>query len=188
MAFTALYDACVLFPAPVRDLLLHLAVTDQFRARWTDAIHEEWIRAVLNSRPDLSRERLERTRRLMDAHVRDALITDFEDLIPTLTLPDPDDRHVLAAAVRGRADVIVTYNLKDFPVATLKRYAIDVQHPDEFLVHLFDLAPATVLESVRRIRTSLVNPTVAIAEYLATLERHGLAEFADRLREYALLL
>ena len=106
MAFTALYDACVLFPAPVRDLPLHLAVTDQFRARWTDAIHEEWIRAVLNSRPDLSRERLERTRRLMDAHVRDALITDFEDLIPTLTLPDPDDRHVLAAAIRARADVI----------------------------------------------------------------------------------
>lgn len=103
MAFTALYDACVLFPAPVRDLLLHLAVTDQFRARWTDAIHEEWIRAVLNSRPDLSRKRLERTRRSMDAHVRDALITDFEDLIPTLTLPDPDDRHVLAAAIRGRA-------------------------------------------------------------------------------------
>jgi len=92
--FTAILDACVLHPAPLRDLLMHLALTDLFRAKWTDAIHEEWIRSVLENRLDLTREQLERTRQLMNAHVRDCLVTNYEDLIPVLTLPDPDDRHV----------------------------------------------------------------------------------------------
>ena len=127
MAFTALYDACVLYPAPLRDLLMHLALTDLFRAKWTDAIHEEWMRAVLETRPDLTREKLERTRNLMNAHVRDCLVTGYEGLIPGLPLPDPDDRHVLAAAIRGRADVIVTFNLKDFPATTLAPLGIETQ-------------------------------------------------------------
>jgi len=97
VAFTALYDACVLYPAPVRDVLMHLALAAIYRAHWTNAIHEEWIRSVLKNRPDLTRVQLERTRDLMNAHARDALIQGFEDLIPSLSLPDPDDRHVLAA-------------------------------------------------------------------------------------------
>lgn len=108
VAFTALYDACVLYLAPIRDVLMHLALADLYRARWTNAIHDEWIRSVLKDRPGLTRAQLERTRDLMNAHARDALIRDFEDLVPSLSLPDPDDRHVLAAAIRGRADVIVT--------------------------------------------------------------------------------
>ena len=106
--FTALYDACVLYPAPLRDLLMRLALTDLFRARWTDAIHEEWIRNVLANRSDLKREQLERTRDLMNAHVRDCLVTGHENLIEGLNLPGPDDRHVLAAAIRAGAGVIVT--------------------------------------------------------------------------------
>jgi predicted nucleic acid-binding protein len=124
-AFTALYAACVLYPAPLRDLLMRLALTDLFRARWTNAIHEEWMRSVLNDRPDLSRAQLERTRDLMNAHVRDCLVMDYEDLIEAVVLSDPDDRHVLTAAIRGRADVIVTFNLIDFPVDTLRRYGIE---------------------------------------------------------------
>jgi hypothetical protein len=77
--FTVLYDACVLYPAPLRDLLLRLALTDLSRARWSEAIHEEWIRAVLRNRPDLSRQQLERTRALMNAHVRDALVDGSRD-------------------------------------------------------------------------------------------------------------
>ncbi len=96
---TALYDACVLYPASLRDLLMHLALTDLFRARWTNAIHDEWIQALRETRPDLKPEQLERTRQLMNAHVRDCLVTGFEGLIPALTLPDPGDRHVLAAAI-----------------------------------------------------------------------------------------
>lgn len=124
----------------------------------------------------------------MNAHARDALITDFEDLIPSLTLPDPDDRHVLAAAIRGRVDVIVTYNLKDFPAKAMVPYGIDVQHPDEFLTHLLNLAPGTVLAALQRLRQSLKNPPVAIEDYLARLEQHALSSFAARLREFQALL
>jgi len=119
----------VLYPAPLRDLLMHLALTDLIRAKWTEAIHEEWIRSVLANRPDLTREKLERTRQLMNAHVRDCLVADYEDLIPLLTLPDADDRHVLAAAIRSNADVIVTFNLGDFPPEALTKWGIEAQHP-----------------------------------------------------------
>lgn len=188
MAFTALYDACVLYPAPIRDVLMRLALTDLYRARWTSLIHEEWIRSVLANRADLTRAQLERTRDLMNAHARDALITSFEDLIPSITLPDPDDRHVLAAAIRGRADVIVTYNLKDFPAQALAPHGIEVLHPDEFLTHLLGLAPGPVLAALHRLRQSLKNPPVTIEDYLARLERHELSSFVARLREFQTLL
>lgn len=116
---TVLFDACVLYPAPLRDLLMRLAATDLFRARWSDAIHDEWIRSVLTQRPDLEAQ-LARTRQLMDAHVMDCLVTGYEPLIDTLGLPDPGDRHVLAAAIIGRADLIVTKNLRDFPADRLR--------------------------------------------------------------------
>jgi len=98
--FTAFLDASVLYPAPLRDLLLELAVADLYRAKWSDAVHEEWIRSVLRDRPDLTRAQLERTCDLMNLHARDALVSDFEDLIDVLKLPDPDDCHVLAGTGR----------------------------------------------------------------------------------------
>ena len=166
IGLTALYDACVLYPAPLRDLLMHLSLTDLFRAKWTDDIHEEWMRSVLEMRPDLRREQLERTRDLMNAHVRDCLVTGYEDLIPALALPDPDDRHVLAAAIRAGADVIVTFNLKDFPADTLAKYGIEGQHPDDFVVHLLAIDPAAVCAAVKRHRLSLKRPPKSVAEYL----------------------
>ena len=138
--YTALYDACVLYPAPLRDLLLQLALTGLFRARWSATIHDEWTRNVLLDRPDLTAAQLQHTRALMDAAVPDALGAGYEKLIPSLTLPDPDDRHVLAAALRGRCDVIVTYNLKDFPAEILSADDIEAQHPDEFIGHLLTFA------------------------------------------------
>jgi predicted nucleic acid-binding protein len=186
--FTAIYDACVLYPAPLRDLLMHLALTDLFRAKWTDAIHDEWIRSVLKDRPDLTREQLERTRALMNLHVRDCLVTNYEDLIPSLTLPDPDDRHVLAAAIRGRADVIVTFNLSDFPPDALARSGIEAQHPDDFVVHLLDLAPGSVCAAVKRQRESLRNPPKSAEELLATFESQGLPQTVARLRAFIDLL
>lgn len=99
--FTAVYDACVLYPAPLRDLLMRLAVTDLFRAKWTEAIHDEWTRSVLRDRPDLSADQLQRTRTLMNDNVRDCLVTGYEELIPALHLPDPDDRHVEMAIKKG---------------------------------------------------------------------------------------
>jgi predicted nucleic acid-binding protein len=183
-AYTAIYDACALYPAPLRDLLMHLARTDLFRAKWTDAIHEEWIRSVLANRPELVREQLERTRALMNAHVRDCLVTDYESLIPGLALPDPDDRHVLAAAIRGRADVIVTYNLADFPADYLGRYGIEAQHPDEFITHLLSLDEASVIRAVKRLREGLRRPPVSAEDYLATLEHQSLPVTVAWLRPF----
>ena len=182
--FTAFYDANVLYPADLRNLLMHLALTGLFRATWSAGVHEEWISALLRNRPDLSREKLERTRMLMDEHAEDALVTGYEDLIPGLQLPDPNDRHVLAAAIRGRADVIVTANLRDFPAETLAEFGIEAQHPDEFVLHLLDLAPGVVAEAARNHRESLKNPPKTIDEYLNSLEAQGLTQTVSVLREH----
>jgi hypothetical protein len=186
--FTALFDACVLYPAPLRDFLMYLAITDLFRAKWTDEIHDEWIRNVLKNRPDLTEERLRRTRDLMNSNVRDCLVLGYKDLIPSLNLPDANDRHVLAAAICAGADVIVTYNLSDFPTTTLEQYGIEAQHPDEFIIHLIDLASSVVCEAVKRQRMSLRNPPQSVEELLATYERQGLAQTVAELRVYDGLL
>lgn len=183
-----MYDACVLYPAPLRDLLMHVAVTDLFHARWTDAIHDEWTKNVLKDRPDLKPEQLQRTRELMNAHVRDALVTNYEALIDTLTLPDPDDRHVLAAAIRAGASVIVTFNLKDFPEDSLKAYGIEAQHPDDFLSFQLNLAPNIVCTAAKRHRASLKNPPKDVEAYLATLEAQRLAQTVSGLRRFAELI
>lgn len=187
-AFITVYDANVLYPAPLRDLLMRLALEDVFLARWTDEIHEEWIRNVLADRKDLAREQLERTRDLMNRHVRDCLVTGYADLIPSLTLPDPDDRHVLAAAIKGRANVIVTFNLGDFPEAVLVKHGIEAQHPDEFLVNQFDLNSAAVCRAVRKQRAALRNPPVGVNDLLDTLARQQLPMTVERLRPFAALL
>lgn len=186
--FTALYDSCVLYPAPLRDLLMRLAMTDLFRARWSRDIHEEWIRSVLRDRPDLTRERLERTRDLMDAHVRDCVVSGYESLIPGLQLPDEDDRHVLAAAVKAGASVIVTYNVADYPEAALSRFGIEAQHPDVFLTHLLDLAPGAVVAAARDQRAALRSPPLSVEDFLDALARQQLAETVKRLGEFAALL
>ena len=127
--FTVVYDACVLYPAPLRDALMRLALTDLFKAHWTDHIHDEWINALLRAKKH-SPDSLLRARELMDRHVRDAKVYGYEPLIEGLSLPDPDDRHVLAAAIRCNANAIITFNLKDFPEAdageTLTPHLFDV--------------------------------------------------------------
>jgi hypothetical protein len=172
--FTVVFDSCVLYPAPLRDLLMHVAVTDLFRVKWTEEIHVEWNRGVLRDRPDLTEEQLHRTRDLMNSHVRDCLVRGYESLIPGLTLPDPDDRHVLAAAIRTGAHLIVTFNLKDFPADALTPYGIEAQHPDEFLRFQLGLAANIVCAAAKRHRASLRNPPKDVDAYLATLEAQGL--------------
>lgn len=182
-AFTALFDANVLYPAQIRDLLLELARSDLFRAKWTEQINDEWIRNVLQDRPDLTEAQLARTRMLMNASVLDCLVKDYEPLIEALALPDPDDRHVLAAAIKGRADVIVTFNLTDFPIYCLDNYGIEAQHPDVFIGHLIDLSDGKVCAAVRQVRARLRQPPLDVFEYLEKLERCGLAVTAVTLRE-----
>ena len=182
MAFTALFDANVLYPAPLRDLLLQLATTKLFRARWSSVIHDEWIGTAKKIRPEVPYTRWDELRRLMDAHAEDCLVTDFEPLIETLSLPDPNDRHVLAAAIKGQADVIVTFNLRHFPEAELNTYDLSAQHPDVFIRDLIDLEPDTVAESARIVRARLKNPPLSVDRYLETLLQQGLVETVSELR------
>ncbi len=181
-AYSVLYDACVLYPAPLRDLLLRLAMVDLFRARWTETILDECFRNLANKRSDLHPDQLARTRALMNAHVLDALITGHESLIAGLMLPDPDDRHVLAAAICGGTDAIITYNLTDFPAQVLSTYGIEAQHPDEFIACQLDLGPARVLTALREQRAALKRNPRTLDEFLATLEQQRLVQTVARLR------
>ena len=184
----AVYDANILYPAPLRDLFIRIAQAGLVLARWTETIHDEWTRNVLKNNPTLTAKRLTRTRNLMNEAVRDCLVTGHEDLIASLSLPDPDDRHVLAAAIRARASVIVTYNLTDFPPETLVRFDLEAQHPDDFLVYLLDMAPGTVCAAVKRQREGLRNPPKTAQELLTTLESQGLTQAVARLRQFTDLL
>ena len=162
---------------------MHLALTGIFRAHWSAEVHDEWIRNLLKNRPDITRDKLERTRRLMDQAAPDALVTGYEPLIESIELPDPDDRHVLAAAIRCGASVIVTLNLADFPAHALANFRIEAQHPDDFVLALLDAFPDFVLEAARTHRASLKNPPKTQEEYLAEHNAQGLEKSVSVLRD-----
>lgn len=163
---------------------MELAAAGLFRAKWTNDIHNEWIRSVLKERPELQ-EALMRTRELMNKAVPDCLIEGYEDLIPAIDCPDPDDRHVIAAAIKGRCSAIITFNLKHFPPKLLTKYDIEAQHPDEFLHHQTGLDLAGVISAVRRIRTRLKNPPVSSTDYLRRLASQGLPKTVAELSQYS---
>jgi len=185
--FTAVFDANVLYPAPLRDLLMWLGLSGLFRARWTAQIHHEWKRNLLKDRSDISAEQLDRTSALMDAAIPDALVTGYEPLCAGISLPDPDDRHVLAAAIRCKADVVVTFNLKDFPRNVLISYDIEAIHPDDFIADLIDLDQAAVLHAAQSQFRSLKKPPMTAQAYLDLLLRQGLNQTAKLLAPYQML-
>lgn len=163
---------------------MRLALTDLFKAYWTDQIHEEWINALLRQ-GKFTREKLEQVRDLMDAHVRDAKVTGYENLIETLELPDPDDRHVLAAAIRCNADAIITFNAKDFLEEALAPYGIDVLHPDDFIYYQIDLAPPACCSAIKNQRTALKNPPMSLEDFLNTLQKQQLPQTVSILKQYS---
>lgn len=184
MAFVVVYDACVLHPAPLRDLLLRLSGTGLFRAKWTEEILDECFASILEDRPDLDPSRLVRTRKLMVEAVPDCLVRNYKSIVPGLSLPDPQDRHVLAAAIRSGAQTIVTSNLKDFPADVLTSYDIVAQHPDEFLLHVLDLSPPTVLRVLLEQANALRRPPMKVDELLDKLEEIGLVDFVAELQRH----
>jgi hypothetical protein len=176
-----------MYPAPLRSLLMYLALSGQFRARWSEDIHEEWIRNLLKARHDLNRAKLEKVKRLMDRHVPEALVTNYQSLIPSIELPNEDDRHVVAAAIQTRAEAIITFNLKDFPDQTLSKHGVKAIHPDDFVIDLIDLNVGCVLEAVQRHRGSLKKPPFSPDEYLDCLLKQRLPETVARLTPFKVL-
>lgn len=187
--YTALLDACVLFPAPVADALMSLHVAGLFFARWTARIDEEWLRAVLRDRPELQ-GKLGRRRDAMRAAVPDweVPVEACDALAASLTLPDKDDVHVLAAAIAGHADCIVTANRKHFPAEVMHRHGLEVIHPDDFIVFQLDLDPYPALAAFKDMRGRLRNPALDAEPFIQTLERNALTVTAQRLREAASLI
>lgn len=182
MAFIVVYDACVLFPAPLRDLLVRVAERGLVQAKWTNEILDECFTAICRERPDLDQNRLARTRALLVRTVPDALVEGYEGLIPGLELPDPDDRHVLAAAIRGAAQTIVTRNLKDFPAARLAPYGIRAQDPDDFVLGLLNLHAAAVPRIITEQANDLKNPPRTVEDVLSMLEHNGMTRSVAELR------
>jgi len=178
-----IYDASVLYPAPLRDFLMWLALSDLFQARWTEQIHDEWIRSVLKNRPDLNLAQLTRTKNLMNANVRDCLVEGYEFLIDGFKLPDPDDRHVLAAAIKSGASKIITFNLKDFPASILVNYGIEAIDPDEFILLLIEIDRAVVYQAAQNQLSSLKNPPLTKEKYLETLSKQRLPQTTRSLRK-----
>lgn len=175
-------DACVLYPASLRDFLLCLAEQGCLRPAWSSDIVDEFVRNILADRPDLDRRQLRRTVDAMNAAFPEALAKGYEHVIATLTLPDVDDRHVLAAAIKAKATTIVTLNLKDFPASELAKHRVVAIHPDAFVVGLMKTDPTIVERAFAAQRRSLKNPPVSVVDLLATLERRGMVETVRLLR------
>ena len=178
------YDASVLFPAQVRDTLMWMAFTGLVQAKWTDEIHNEWMRNLLKRKPHLKRKDIEWTRDQMNKAVPDCLVEGYEGLIPSLTLPDPDDRHVLAAAIRSGAQTIVTENLKHFPTKELAKYGITAERADTFVLGLIDINPGAVATVLRKQWQNLKDPPFTREEFLHNLEHAGLVQTVAAIRPY----
>ena len=173
----------MLYPAPVRDLLLCLAEQQLYRPKWSELIQEEWKRNLLQNRPDLKETRLNRTIEIMNLAFPDAEVNGYSSLIQNLTLPDKDDRHVLAAAIRSRSDVIVTFNLKDFPGKFLDDFQIESVHPDVFIVNLIELDEEKGITAFNQQVGQLKNPYQTAEYVLEKLKKSNLNQSVKLIRE-----
>ena len=181
--FIAVLDACLLYPAPLRDLLLSMADEGLFKPKWSVEIQDEWSRNLLANRPDLKKEQLQSTIRGMDLAFPDSNVENYESLISSITLPDVNDRHVVAAAIRSKANVIVTYNLKDFPHSVTSEFDLEIQHPDIFLINVFDLNPGKATDAFKKLVKRLKNPPKSYADVLEKLAKSDLKEIIEKLKD-----
>lgn len=181
--FSVVFDASVLCSAPLRDTLMRMALADLYKANWTNKIHEEWIQTHLSEYPS-AREILEKTRNLLNAHVRDSLVSGYEHIIDGINLPHHSARHVLAAAIRCNADAIITKDFQNFPKEVLEPYDIEAIHPDDFIYYQIDMAPVKCCDIFKRQRNALKQPPQSVEEFLTTLQKQELPQTTSRLKEY----
>lgn len=187
--YTALLDACVLYPIAMADALMSLATAGLFAAKWTTRIEQEWISALEERRPEL-KGRLGVRRDSMREAVPDWEVpeTAWQALLDGLQLPDPNDVHVLAAAIAGHADCIVTANLRDFPTEIVAPYGIEVVDPDRFIINQWDLDPLVAIAAFKHMRARWRKPQATPEDFAQALERGGLPATAQRVRDAAELI
>jgi len=180
--YTAVLDACVLFSRLQRDVLLSLAHADLYTARWTQEIENEWTSSLIEKYPDAA----EKTHLVVDQMreaIPDCLIVDYELFIPSLQLPDENDRHVLAAAIRGNADAIVSLNTKDFPVEVVSKFDIEIQTPDQFVLNQIMLHPPRALTAIKKMRARWERPSLTASDMIDLFEKRQLPQTAAHLRD-----
>jgi len=180
----AVYDACVLYPFHLRNILIQCAAERLVDARWTDVIHYEWIRNLVANTKTLSFDQVDKTRRLMNAVVPDAMVLGYEQHIPTIDLPDMDDRHVVAAAIAAGASLIITWNVRDFPAKELAKYKIKKQTPDSFLMDIYAVVPDLLVAATSKARQNLRISGISAAEFIGALERQNLHRFVDAMKAH----
>lgn len=184
MARVVLYDANALYGVLQRDLLVRAGIVGFVQAKWTDKILDETFESIIGNRPDLDPVALRRTRELMNCAIRDCLVQGYEWRIQDLDLPDPDDRHVLAAAIHCEARVIVTRNLGDFPDAALAPFEMVARSPDDFLAGLVEEDPARMWQVITDIAVTVFGSPSG-DEMLARLKKNGLVKTASGLAVYS---
>lgn len=180
--YAAVLDACVMVPISLCDTLLRLAEEHMFRPIWSARILAEAEEAIMEVHPDTTEGLVGRRTQYMAESFPGACVGGFENLEAGLTLPDPDDRHVLAAAILSRADAIVTANIKDFPQEILSAYDLEAIHPDDFLTSQLDMRSRVVVEALVAQANATRNPRLSLDDVLTSLARAGVPEFVDEVR------
>jgi predicted nucleic acid-binding protein len=184
--FTVVLDANILASALGRNLTLSLAEAGLFRPRWTKDILDETERAIARIIDDPGTAKRQRGR--IDAAFPEACIDGHQMFVDSITLKDPDDRHVVAAAIRTRAAIIVTENRRDFDPGTLEALDIQCLSLDEFVADIIDLAGPEAVATLRTMRARFRNPEMTAEAFVRRLEARGLVNTATLLEEYAALL
>lgn len=179
--FPALFDTNVLFGFHLNDVVLGLAERGVFRPLWSEAILEELSRNLAEH--GVPEARISRRLTAMQRAFPDAMVEGFEDIIEQMT-NHPKDRHVLAAAVRANCEVLVTFNLKDFPDDSVRSYDIEVVHPDKFLLDQLDLYPGPTVGVLRQLIADYSSPTLEMEDLLIRLSDAGVPDFASAVRRY----
>ena len=174
------FDACVLYPFHLRNILVQAAVDGLIDARWTDAIHDEWTRSLSASAPAIPAERLQYTRRLMNDALPLAMVTGYEGHVSGVDLPDPKDRQVVAAGIAAGASVILTWNVRHFPAKELKKFGLRRETPNTLLAGIYDEAPDLMIGSLANARQNLTRTCASASDFIAILCGQKLGALAKR--------
>jgi hypothetical protein len=175
----AVLDACILYPFHLRNIIVQAATDDLIAARWTDEIHDEWVRSVARAR-DVPLAKAQRLRQFLNETLPEALVTGYERHVATVDLPDLDDRHVVAAGIAARATLIVTWNLRHFPAKELQKFGLRRETPDTLLSDIYDQVPELMIDSLAKARRNLTKTDVSVLDFIKILDRQRLVQFAMR--------
>lgn len=175
--FKCVLDTNVIYPVEVRDLLFWFAYYDLYTPKWSEHIFDEWIDVM--KRKKVNEQEIEKRTKKANLAFPDAFVTNYSRLIDGLELPDPKDRHVLAAAIKTNANVIVTNNIKDFPEDYLASFGLSAKTADDFLTDIIDLNPEQATKAFREMVLNRRNPDLDEYEVLDILRKRGLEDTAN---------